>query len=135
MCPPSCRTQQVGSHSGRDDGQRGARHVSLGHQSNRNAPSTGGTRCHYCAYLSIDFLSTICPIDRPKVFLVRLHVLRNLLGNTIAYSVVRIWLLFNRPKKDWRSVSLSYCTRTTICLRTEFEASGSALLRAGGCRT
>ena len=83
----------------RDDGQRGARVIPLGHQSNRNAPLTGSTRCLYCAYLSIDFLSTICPIDRPKVFLVSLHVLRVPLWNTFAYFVVRIGLLFNRPRK------------------------------------
>lgn len=93
-------------YSGRDDGQRGARDVSLGLQSNKNAPLTGGTRCQYCAYLSIDFLSTICPIDRPKVFLISLHVLRDLLGNTFAYLVVRIGLLLNRPKKVWaKSIS------------------------------
>ena len=92
----------------RDDGQRGARVIPLGHQSNRNAPLTGSTRCLYCAYLSIDFLSTICPIDRPKVFLVSLHVLRVLLRNTFAYFVVRLGLLFGRPEKYERSLSLSY---------------------------
>jgi hypothetical protein len=87
-------------YSRRDDGQRGARVVPLGHQSNRSVPLTGSTRRLFAAptFLLIS-LSTICPIDRPKVFLVSLHVLRIPLENTFAYFVVRIGLLFNESKK------------------------------------